>query len=238
MGREVLIKLAEEPSVRLRVLNYAEELDLLSEISLEQQGEIARAESHLAIWLSEPLQMGIAPSNLELVDSRELYWPSYEHPVVCYLFQFEYGAGENTYSNLAICGPMVHAFTADLKSLPLDDVYALFAGWQTVHDEIFQMSPERAEQAFGNQWRTLNLQLEQSEDFEDRQALFLASFFGKLALVAQCTHADKPGTLIVDTDSSSFIEQGNPTAPIDADLAYAIWRGRQLLSTFNPAFDV
>jgi hypothetical protein len=235
LGREVFIKLAEEPVVRLRVLNYAEELDLTREISLEHRGEIAIAESQLAIWLAEPTQMGIAPSKIELVDNRELYWPSYEHPILCYVFRFEYGSGEHGYSNLAICGPMVHAFTADLKYLPIDDVYALFAGWQTVHDEIYQVSPERARQAFGKQWRHLSQLLEQSETGSKCEPLFLGSFFGKLAMVADCSSEESPGTVIVDSDSTTFVERGLPAAPITGELAYAIWRGRQLLSTFNPA---
>ena len=115
MGKQALIKLAEEPVVRLRILKYAEELGLLNEISLELQGEIAQAESHLAIWLAEPAQMGIAPSRVELVDNRELYWPSYEHPVQCYIFRFEYGSENRLYRNLAISGPLVHAFSAGLE---------------------------------------------------------------------------------------------------------------------------
>lgn len=235
LGREALVKLAEEPVVRLRVLNYAEELDLTNEISLEHRGEIAMAESQLAIWLAEPTQMGIAPSNLELVDNRELYWPSYEHPILCYLFRFKYGSDENGYSNLAICGPMVHTFTADLKHLPFEDVYALFAGWQTVHAEIFHMSAARAQQAFGKQWQALHQLLEQTEYAEDCEPLFLGSFFGKFALVADCQSKEHPGTMIVDMDATTFVECGLPSAPITAELAYAIWRGRQLLSTFNPA---
>ncbi len=50
-GVKALIELAEQPVSRLRVLAYAEELGFLKEISLELQGEIALAESHLAIWL-------------------------------------------------------------------------------------------------------------------------------------------------------------------------------------------
>ena len=93
-GKEALIGLANQPVARLRVLAYAEELGFKHEISLELQGEIAIAESHLAIWLSEPDQMGLSPSDIELLDNREMYWPSYEHPVQCYLFKYSYGTGD------------------------------------------------------------------------------------------------------------------------------------------------
>jgi len=234
-GVEALIKLAEEPIVRLRVLSYAEELGLLNEISLELQGEIAQAESRLAMWLAEPLQMGIAPSKVELVDNREMYWPSYEHPMQCYLFRFQYGSSQSLYSNLAICGPLVHAFSADLKVLSIDDAYALFAGWQTVHDEIFQMSVERAQQAFPNEWRRLYEELAAADQFTAVEVRFVGSFFGKIALIANCEYENEKGTVIADGETMNFVGEGSAVAPIDFNLAFAIWRGRQLLSTFNPA---
>ena len=145
-GKQALIELADQPVARLRALAYAEELGFKNEISLELQGEIAIAESHLAIWLSEPEQMGLAPSNIKFLESREMYWPSYDHPVQCYLFEYTYGSGEQTHTNIGICGPMTHAFAADIRHLEMDDVYATFAGWQTVHNEIYQISLSRAEQ--------------------------------------------------------------------------------------------
>jgi len=111
-GKKVLIGLADEPVARLRVLKYAEELGFLKDVSLEWQGEIATAESHLAIWLSDPRQVGFAPAEIRLIDNREMYWPSYEHPIQCYLFDYRYGLEEDAPGNVGICGPMTHAFPA------------------------------------------------------------------------------------------------------------------------------
>jgi hypothetical protein len=232
VGKQALINLAEQPIARLRVLAYAEELGFQNDISLELQGEIAIAESHLAIWLSEPDQMGLAPSDIELLDNREMYWPSYEHPIQCYLFRYSYGTGGKAHSNIGICGPLTHAFAADLRHLPTDEMYAAFAGWQTVHDEIFQMSLCRGQKVFSNEVRRLEDALK-TEELLDVQVQAIGSFFGQLVLVATANCKGEMGTIVVDDHDSTWFEQGNPEAPIDWQLAYAIWRGKQLLTEFN-----
>lgn len=231
-GKTALIALAKEPVARLRVLAYADELGFRNEISLELQGEISLAESHLSIWLAEPEQMGLAPSNIRLVENREMYWPGYEHPVQCFLFEYFYGLGDSAHSNIAICGPMTHAFSADLKHLSPDELYAAFAGWQSTHQEIFQIAPERAETAYPNDWRRLVGDLH-AEAYDEAEIKMAASFFGDLLLIATATEAGKPGTAIIDMNSKTWFAAGNPDAPIDWSLAYAIWRGQQMLSSFN-----
>ena len=232
LGKQTLIELAQQPVARLRVLAYAEELGFKHEISLELQGEIALAESHLAIWLSESAQMGLAPSNIEFLESREMYWPSYEHPVQCYLFQYSYGTGDQSHTNIGICGPMTHAFAADLQHLTPEDIYAAFAGWQTVHNEIYQISLSRAQQTFPNDWRRLmsNLNADEFDEVEPRTA---ASFFGEVILIADATKDGEQGTAIVESEKTNWFSLGNATASIDWQMAYSIWRGRQLLSSFN-----
>lgn len=231
-GKAVLIQLAEQPVARLRVLAYAEELGFKDEISLEFQGEIAMAESHLAIWLAEPAQMGLAPSGLKFIESRELYWPSYEHPVHCYLFEYHYGSDDQMHRNIGISGPLTHAFAADLKHLEADEIYAAFAGWQTIHHEIYQISLHRAQQTFPNEWRRLNSNLD-AEAYDEQQPVMAASFFGELLLIADATKDGNKGTAIIDPNQASWFSEGNPEAPIDSTMAYTIWRGRQLLANFN-----
>jgi hypothetical protein len=231
-GKKALIALAEQPIARLRVLAYAEELGFKHEISLELQGEIAMAESHLAIWLAEPDQMGLAPSDLELMDHRRMFWPGYDQPMPCFLFKYSYGKGPNAYSNIGLCGPMTYAFAADIRHLPVDEMYAAFAGWQTVHDEIFQMSHARAKQLHPQELRRLERSLE-DEAFEALRIQAVGSFFGELVLIATAVHEEQPGTVIVDGHDSTWFEIGNPEAPVDWRVAYGIWRGKQLLHRFN-----
>ena len=231
-GREALIALVQDPVSRLRVLAYAEEQGFLDQISLEYQGEIAVAESRLAIWLAEPEQMGLAPSRMELLDNREMYWPSYEHPVVCYLFRFWYGISENAFSNVGICGPMTHALSADMNHLSHDDLYPAFAGWQTTHQEIFYLAVPQAEKLYASQMRRLNgVMLEQ--EIEDLAIETAASFFGEIVLIGRGTFNGEVGTAIADQQDITWVAENNEAAPIDSGLAFSLWCGRKLLSAFN-----
>ena len=111
-------------------------------------------------------------------------------------------------------------------------MYAAFAGWQTVHNEMFQMTPARARQAFPNDMRRLEVAL-QDEELEDVQIQTVGSFFGELVLLATARCKGETGSLVVDSHDSTWFESGNPQAPIDWQMAYSIWRGKQLLTKFN-----
>ena len=113
-GQATLVELAEEPVSRLRVLQYADELGISDQIDERFRSAESLAESELALWLSQPNQMGVPPSSIELAEHRTLYWPSFDDPVDCYLFRYEYRMGDNTFSNFAIVGPMIHSFLANL----------------------------------------------------------------------------------------------------------------------------
>ena len=240
-GKETLLKLAEHPVARLRVLAYARELDFENDISLEHRGDIALAESHLAMWLAEPTQMGVAPTKMHLVDNRELNWPSYEHPMQCYLFRFAYGDEETGYSNIGISGPLTHAFPADIKHLSVQDMYAAFAGWQTIHEEIFNVPIVRARDVLSAEAQKLERRLDE-QDFSEATPIALTSFFGQYALVVQAVQDNESGFAIVDENGVDWIDatdthESENTAEdrrIDWQLALDIWRGRKLLANFNP----
>lgn len=230
-GRQGLAKLAEEPIARMRVLAYAEELGILDQIPDEHQTEIATAESKLAMWLSDPAQMGLAPSEMELIDNRELYWPSFEHPVQCFLFRFRYGS-DPTYTNLGISGPLTHVFSNNIESLTVDDAYAAFAGWQAVHPKIFQMSPQRAQEVYPDQLQELTQRLEE-KGLDQPEPVLVGSFFDELVLVTQAVRNQEPIIALAD-ESDVFCFTGQSESDrIDAGMAYTIWRGRKLLSQFN-----
>ena len=237
-GAEKLVELAEHPVVRPRVIAYAKELGIDDKISLELKGAISSAESVLALWLSQPEQMGLAPTAMKLLEQRELYWPSYEDPVACYLFQFEYGSGENAFKSVGISGPLTHAFTSDICHLSHADQFSAFAGWQTLTDEIFTVPIERAETVLAGELSKLKKQLE-DQPIKDAKLAVLASFFGEYVLIAQGLHGlhdNQEGTLILGHDESSWVGNGNEQAPIDWQMAFDIWKGRKLLTNFNPAF--
>jgi len=232
-GIDQLVRLAGEPVARPRVLNYAEELELLERIPEQHRSDLALAESKVAMWLADPRNFGVAPSKIELLDAREMYWPSYEHPVLCYLLKFRYGTGAQAYENLGIVGPTVFAFREDVRWLEMDDVYAAFAGWQAEHPEIYELSADAATQAHQPLVERA-LQLLEEHDFVEPEVELLGYFFGEwlLVLSARSPHGD--GYAITDGKVVNWF--GNhDDHPVSAEFAYMVYRGRRLLRAFNEA---
>ncbi|MBX3417652.1 MAG: hypothetical protein KF851_08625 [Pirellulaceae bacterium] len=233
-GRDGLVGLAAEPSVRLRVLKYARELDLESKIDERYRSAEAMAASQLATWLAEPQQMGIAPSQVEVIDQRRQFWPGFDAPVECYLIRYEYGQAPQTFANVGIVGPMVYAFEHDISALSIDDCYAAFAGWQAAHEELYEVTMDEAWRVRG---REIEWQLQRLRDreFEDVQPQFAARFFGDWVLVAKARHHENQGVAIVDEQEVTWYVDN--AVSVDAQFAYLVYRGGRLLKMFNAAYE-
>ena len=244
-GKAKLIELASEPVARLRVLAYAEELNLLNEIPPEYTHEVARAEAELASWLAEPQQFAFPPSKIKLLDQRDLYWPGSESPQSCFLFRFEYplpsdhaeiepepaSEGPRRFANVALVGPVTHAFTTNLTLLDLNEIYAMFAGWHGTHEEIYDQSVAE----FTEQQRVEVARWERKAHdmgYDDIRPALLSYFFGERSLVAHAKFGKEMGMLVVDaSDESWFPIDRVKLAPLEAAF---LFRGRKLLRAFNP----
>jgi hypothetical protein len=232
VGKETLLALAAEPVARLRVLAYAEELGLADEVPEELQSPLARAEASLVLWLGEPTQLGLPPTSCELFDQRELFWPGYSESVTCYLFRFSYELAGGKYSNIGIVGPLVHAFAADLQDLPPDDIYAAYAGWQAEHVEIHDQDANRLGESDQRELTALQRRLHE-EGYEAVQPELLGSFFGHKILVATAQRSGSPGVVVVDAEQIQWHHSVNRQRPLGPPEAWSIYKGRQLLATFN-----
>jgi hypothetical protein len=232
VGRDALIALAAEPVARLRVLAYAEELELSDQIDEQYRTPAARAESELTLWLAQPSQMGIPPTKLELVDSRNQYWPGYDEPVDCFLLRFIYQVGEAQYSNIGIAGPATHAFAADLQDLPPGDIYAAFAGWQAEHEDIYEYDVNELTEQQRVDVAKLERRL-RDDHFDALQPTMLGMFLGDRVLVAKATREGHSGIAVTDGYESLWFANRNPERPIRSLEAICIYKGRRLLRSFN-----
>lgn len=232
-GRQVLLSLAAEPVARLRVLAYADELGLEDRVDEQFATPAARAEAELALWLAEPTQMGFPPSELELVDSKTLYWPGYDEPVDCFLFRFAYEVGAGDYANIGIAGPMCHAFAADLADLPPDDIYAIFAGWQAEHDEIYEMDATQLSESQRVELARLERRLK-DEGCSAIQPATLGSFFGEKVLIARAVRDGQAGIGVATLDEVQWQSVQGRRRPLGPQEAYCLFKGRRLLRAFNP----
>ena len=228
-----LVELAEHPGVRLRAIAYAEELGLLEHIDPQLSTPLANAEAELACYLAEPQQLGSAPTSMELIDEREIAWPSYDHPQQCYLFRFTYQMGEASYTNVGMAGPLVHAFHVDLTRLPIDDLYAIFAGWQAEHPDIREIPASQMDESHQELIEQLSARImEQGLQLQTLSAL--GEFFGEPALIATASDGENVGAVVAGiNDAAWFPHDGSSTRPLGPDEAWCIWKGRRLLSAFN-----
>ncbi len=252
-GRKALAAMAAEPAVRLRVVNYADELGMTDDIDAKFREPVAIAEAELVAYLAEPTCMGVPPTSCALVDTRTLYWPGYEEPRICYLFRYTYrsvdGQGaELVYNNLGIAGPLVHTFRVDLGDRTTEDVYSAFAGWQTEHDEIYQTNASDLQPATQRTADQLRRRIEE-EGYQQVTPVELGSFFGDKVLIAEAvklgetaaeettatdreTQPTRVGTVIADGKKVHWFPRRSERS-IDCDMAYNIYKGRRLLEAFN-----
>lgn len=237
-GQERLITLANDPAARLRAVSYAEELGCAERIDATLRDPPALAEAELASWLTSPEQFGIPPQRIELVDTRTLYWPGYEEPQACYLFRYQYDLPSGQVDNLGIAGPATLALTTDLTRLPADDVYAIFAGWQVEHEDIFEIPMTQLNVAQRSEVDRLTAHL-LDQGLHVTQSIALTFFLGEVALIAEVDPIEADGeatggyALTDGIETLHFRSQRGPTALTPA-VVVALYRGRKLLRTFNP----
>ncbi len=231
-GRTELIKLAAEPVARLRVLAYADELGLSDKIDPQYSSLEARGEAELALHLAQPTQLGFPPSDCELAERRTQYWPGYDEPIECFLFRFNYRLGPRHYSNIGITGPLTHAVTADLGDLPPHDIYALFAGWQAEHDEIYEVDVERLTEDGRREVRRLEHRLA-LDGYQDFQPITLGYFFGEPVLIARASREEQCGLAVADSADAFWYSTEKGARPLGPSEVYWIYKGRKLLAAFN-----
>lgn len=232
-GIKELVQLAAEPVSRQRVLAYAEELELLSKIDDQYTTELSRAEAELVCFLAEPTQFGMPPQHVELVDQRHQYWPGFDDPVECYLFRYEYQLAQGRYSNIGIIGPLVHALKSDLADLPVENIYAAYAGVQAEHEEIYELELEQLSQQQQSESRYLQQLLEEA-GYEDIEPSKLGIFFGETVLMGTARKDDCLGAVVADRNNLYWYPFGAKSRPLLGTDAYAIYKGRKMLELFNP----
>jgi hypothetical protein len=231
-GIEHLLALVTEPSARLRVIAYADELDLSDRIEDRFRTAEATAEAEMALWLSQPGQMGVPPSFVETIDRRHQYWPGYTQPIDCYLVRFHYDMGDRSYSNVGITGPVVFALANDVADLPMDDIYAIYAGWQAEHQDIFAIAAQHLNQAQQRAVAALAAHADRQGYHSPRAELF-GVFLDEHAAVFLATRDDKPCRVISDGLETMHVPIAYRSRPLDAGDLWNLYKGRKLLRTFN-----
>lgn len=231
-GIEHLKKLAEQPAARTRVLAYLEELKAVDQLDEKFRSPEARAQGDLAAWMAQPTRFGLAPDELELIDRTKQYWPGYVDPVECFLFTYEYRHGNRTAAGVALAGPATNALQFDLQDLPPSDIYALYAGLDAEHAEIFETPLDDLSGSQAGAWDHVREELT-AQGYADVQLAAWQNFFGEQHAVATATHDGRPGVIIVADESSEWFGLTTTLRGFGPNEVYALYKGRKLLKTFN-----
>lgn len=231
-GEQRLVALAADPVARLRAVQYAEELDILDAIGQEHRYPLALAESELVSWLASPENFGVPPSSIQNIDCRTLYWPGYDEPRDCALFQFRYQLPAGDYSNIGISGPMTHAFSLSLEGLEVDDVYAAFAGWHAEHEELFEVPAQQLNVAQQAEARRLERAF-QEEGFLVESIIALAFLLGEPSLLARLNRDGQACVGVTNGIQVTYFRKGESDLANSPEMVLAVYRGRRLLSAFN-----
>ncbi|MBX3423919.1 MAG: HEAT repeat domain-containing protein [Pirellulaceae bacterium] len=235
-GVERLIELASDPVARRQAVQYAEELEIADRIDQRYLHPAALAESELATWLASPMQFAVGPQAIELVDSRTLYWPGFEEPRDCYLFRYRYQLPDRELVNLGIAGPLVHSFADILTGLILEDAYAAFAGWQLDHEEIYEVAAEHWNVQQQREAHRLSDVLTDA-GYQIVQPIALTYLLGQPALLAKIKRDEQIAVGIADQQTCLAFPTASCPINLSPQIVLAIYRGRQLLSAFNPGWD-
>tara|TARA_R110002049_G_scaffold4601_5_gene32400 strand:+ start:564839 stop:566380 length:1542 start_codon:yes stop_codon:yes gene_type:complete len=233
LGKKRILELSEDPAARLRAIAYADELDFGDDIDEKFRTPESLAEAELALWLSQPQQMSVPPTGIEVIDSRRMMWPSFNDPVDVFLVRFEYNFGERSYSNVGIAGPVAFAFSTDVAELPVDDIYSIYAGWHADHPEIFTVAADQFNEAQTRAIEPFTQHL-QHLGYEAIKPALLGFFLDEQAGVftARRDHTD----CVVVTDGLETVD--HPIAgrlrPLSPDDIFNLFKGRKMIRTFNP----
>ena len=232
-GRDRLIALASEPSARLRVIAYAEELGFEESIDAKFRTEASLAESEVAIWLSQPDRFGVPPTSVETIDERQWMWPGFHDRIDCYLVRFHYDLGQRSYSNIAIAGPAVFAMACDVADMQADDIYAIYAGWQAEHDEIFTVAAGQMNSSQSRVVEQLQAHLDR-EGYEELKPELFGVFLDEHAAIFVAMREGKACRVLTDGLETIPVPLIGRIRPLQPNDLWNLYKGRKMLRTFNP----
>lgn len=231
-GKQTLLKMAAEPVARLQALQWAEELGFRDQVADEHRTPEAIAESQLAFWLSQPTQFGMPPTRMEKVAERQLHWPGFDQPQRFWLWRFEYQVGDSRFANRAISGGSTQAVAADLSELSVDDCFALFAGFDIEHEEVYVTTAANWSAGHEREAGRLGAMI-RAAGYEDFQPQLLSSFFGETSVAGPAAYQGRAVVVVSNGRELLARPRGNPQRPLTADDMVALQRGQAVLQTFN-----
>lgn len=165
-GIKFLGRLCLDRNLAIRARTYLCELKRLDAIPEGANDPDFVAMAEMCDWLAHPQEFGLPPDEIELYDSRELFWPPTNDWRPVWLFKYRYVADGDDQSESVGVG-MTGSVTFSLideasPDLPPEDIYALHCCWELETNDDPRAPAERSIEA----GRAL-IAAAQKEDLED-----------------------------------------------------------------------
>lgn len=139
-GVNILARLCRDPIHSKQACHYLRELDLEEAIPSGVLDPTFQAQAALSAWLAHPDEFGRAPDDIQLFDTRELYWPPTRDRRQLWLFAYHYEvdhdenapAEHNQYQRgIGMVGSLTFSLLGETSpDMSADDIYALHCCWE------------------------------------------------------------------------------------------------------------
>jgi hypothetical protein len=133
-GIKFLARLCCDPRTSKTACSYLEELGRADAIPEKADEPDFVATAEMASWLSHPSEFGEPPDEIDVYDSRKLFWPPTSDLRWVWLVRYRYRAGPNREQDeigVGMVGSTTFAlFGETTAGMPPDEIYALHCCWE------------------------------------------------------------------------------------------------------------
>jgi hypothetical protein len=131
-GLKFLARMCLDPRTSRAAQHYLEELGRSEVIPEQARAPDFRALAEMCSWLAHPNEFGRPPDDIELYDTRELYWPPTDDNRRLWLFRYRYAKeGEEDDIGFGMVGSITFALFGEATGeLCAEDVYGLHCCWE------------------------------------------------------------------------------------------------------------
>jgi hypothetical protein len=125
------------------------------------------------------------------------------------------------------------ALSADVANLPIDDIYAIYAGWHAEHPDIFTVAADSFNDVQQRMMAAFQKHLSQLQ-YQSIDAKLLGFFLEEHAGVFEAVRDET--RCVVVTDGLETIDQpiSGRMRPLTPEDIFNLYKGRKMLRTFNP----
>lgn len=147
-GVKFLARLCLDRNIAMTARTYLQELKRQDAIPDEANNPEFVAMSEMCDWLAHPQEFGLPPDEIELYDTRELFWPPTNDWRPLWLFKFRYQPTDDDESGTVGVG-MTGSITFSLidetsPEMPPEDIYALHCCWELEANDDPRAPDERS----------------------------------------------------------------------------------------------